>query len=823
MTNPDPFKRALEEYFLLKGKLATGRITDAEFEAALKALMVQDAQGRYWMLGSDTGKWYVHDGAQWIEGLPPGIQAEKPQTLPERRQETPASLPPVAPPRPAARKTNILPIVLLGTLVVVAIAVVAYFAIFLNRGEPSVALQAPTTEPAPLTGATTATATETSTPIPQSTPTLVASSQTPTAALVSSNVPNLRVSVVSSAPPVSVTAKDFAALNTSLAEKIGVLNQAELKFIRDMRASAGNERLPRVAFPLQQKGSALTDQDLKDLAGKAMDVAILADQLGEVSAKQNAGSTQGAPSADAYLAIARNALSLVVDAQTIRQGLLNQILPGADGIALIAQYGAQLWNNEVTDGSGKGNPFSALSKNSEPVQALNAPAAAQVQSQMKGTSPSVWIAQSAAQGVKTVNLPAAQAPVPNPFDPQLQKALTTADAQSDGNKAQQVAGAMLGQLGATKNSTDPSKPAQLQVPTNAVAVAEGGMVNSGNLPSFKAGKATVVSKPDSGDKNPFLQTFGLDGEQEPSDEGKTDVKDAPALVSLSLSNIEINSVNKRAEKNSSFEAEASFSFTVNWTTNLGAPQFTLNCNSSNQQTITQASGSLSLQANGLLILYPGTLTVYCYATSSGGALLGSTSVQILVGDAADATTRAQQVDTDTANLNATLTTEAQGTANAQKTQDAGTAQVVATANAVATEVEGTRAAEFKLTADAFETKKALPPPATAEPTQTPTFTPQIVDQVTHPGNVFGVSTKVVLQRGRLYRFTFSGRVNLINPTKSVSAGDLPEHVNGVTVPASGIVVLEGTGSVANITCGSGESDPNDPGGFGITVEDLGPL
>lgn len=69
-TGSAPFQRAEDEYFKLKGQMATGRITHDQFEARLRELMVQDPQGRYWMLGADTGNWYVHDGANWIEGQP---------------------------------------------------------------------------------------------------------------------------------------------------------------------------------------------------------------------------------------------------------------------------------------------------------------------------------------------------------------------------------------------------------------------------------------------------------------------------------------------------------------------------------------------------------------------------------------------------------------------------------------------------------------------------------------------------------------------------------------------------------------------------------
>jgi hypothetical protein len=69
-TDTATFKRAEDEFFKLKGQVGAGRITQAQFEEQLRALVVQDAQGRYWMLGADSGKWYVHDGTQWVERNP---------------------------------------------------------------------------------------------------------------------------------------------------------------------------------------------------------------------------------------------------------------------------------------------------------------------------------------------------------------------------------------------------------------------------------------------------------------------------------------------------------------------------------------------------------------------------------------------------------------------------------------------------------------------------------------------------------------------------------------------------------------------------------
>lgn len=819
MMNPDPFNHAEDEYFRLKGQFATGRITREQFEAALKGLMAQDAEGRYWMMGVDSGKWYVHKDGQWIEGTPPGMQPAKPMTMPERGAPAPT---PVsgAQPVPRARKTNSATLILLAALVIVGLGLGALF-LWVNRvgtnavTQPTgVALANATTTPAPEAVA----ASETPIPAPTSSATTLPS-ETPTPPLVSSNAPGVNAAVIPIAEPTPLQAKDFVTLNALLAEKISALNQAELKFIRDLQKTSYNGRESGFAFP-PLAGSELTDQDLKDLAGKAMDVAILSDQLGEVAGKQDKGSAPAAQSADTYFAIARNALSLVVDSQELRGQLLNNYIPGAQGIQVIAEYGVQLWNAEVTDGGTEGNPFVPIAKNAQPGQTLNSNGAAQVQAQTNAGANAVWIAKSDTQMTRTLTIPPATAPV-SPFDPQVQQGLTTAEGQSDGNKAQQVAGSMLTQLGVKTDGTDPGKPTQLQVPANAVAVAEKEKIKDGKIPSFPTGKAVIVSTDDS-NGNPFMQAVGLNGEQPPTDGDKVTVQNASPLVSLTISSIDIEQVSQKPKGSGTFEAEVAYSFIVDWNTTLTSPRFNLDCISGNSQLISQPSGTKLIHSKSLMILYPGAIDAYCNASTVEGTQLGSANIRFLVGDAAGATQRAVQVETDSESLNRTFTAEAQGTENATQTQVAGTAQVIATQNALETEVSGTATAEFKLTADAFGTKQAQPPPPSDTPTVTPTFTPKLVETIVHPGNVMGVSGKVVLEQGHLYRFTFSGRVNLINPTKSAAAHDLPEHVNGVAVSASDVVLIEGNGSVAAITCGSGESDPNDPGSYTITVEDLGP-
>lgn len=63
------FEQAEEEFYRLRGQFAVGRISAEEFDAALQKLSVQDEEGRVWMLGANTGRWY-YINPQWVEGEP---------------------------------------------------------------------------------------------------------------------------------------------------------------------------------------------------------------------------------------------------------------------------------------------------------------------------------------------------------------------------------------------------------------------------------------------------------------------------------------------------------------------------------------------------------------------------------------------------------------------------------------------------------------------------------------------------------------------------------------------------------------------------------
>ncbi|MBN1197404.1 MAG: hypothetical protein JXA62_08360, partial [Candidatus Aminicenantes bacterium] len=65
------FLQATERYHDLKTRLNDGEITVNDLKQALKKLMIVDEEGRYWMIGGKSGRWYRHDGTQWIQDDPP--------------------------------------------------------------------------------------------------------------------------------------------------------------------------------------------------------------------------------------------------------------------------------------------------------------------------------------------------------------------------------------------------------------------------------------------------------------------------------------------------------------------------------------------------------------------------------------------------------------------------------------------------------------------------------------------------------------------------------------------------------------------------------
>ena len=67
-----------EKFKTLKEQFTAGKLDEAAFKTKLNELMVQDGQGHWWMIGYETGQWYMHDGTAWVRSDPPGRAAPAP-------------------------------------------------------------------------------------------------------------------------------------------------------------------------------------------------------------------------------------------------------------------------------------------------------------------------------------------------------------------------------------------------------------------------------------------------------------------------------------------------------------------------------------------------------------------------------------------------------------------------------------------------------------------------------------------------------------------------------------------------------------------------
>jgi hypothetical protein len=82
------FARVEAEFARLKAQFERGELTEEEFKAQLEELMIEDEQGRWWILGYETGRWYVHDGEQWVQQQPPRAAPGGPPVPPQHPAAT---------------------------------------------------------------------------------------------------------------------------------------------------------------------------------------------------------------------------------------------------------------------------------------------------------------------------------------------------------------------------------------------------------------------------------------------------------------------------------------------------------------------------------------------------------------------------------------------------------------------------------------------------------------------------------------------------------------------------------------------------------------
>src|SRR5512147_1399079 len=73
----DPFREAEATFGRLRERFLDKKISQQEFSDSLKQLRIKDEDGRFWAIGSQSGRWYVHERGQWVESKPPSQMERK--------------------------------------------------------------------------------------------------------------------------------------------------------------------------------------------------------------------------------------------------------------------------------------------------------------------------------------------------------------------------------------------------------------------------------------------------------------------------------------------------------------------------------------------------------------------------------------------------------------------------------------------------------------------------------------------------------------------------------------------------------------------------
>ena len=71
------FREVEAAFQTLRRQFRDKEISRREFIDRLKKLRLRDSQGRFWMIGAQSGKWYFFDGRDWVPSDPPAEFSEK--------------------------------------------------------------------------------------------------------------------------------------------------------------------------------------------------------------------------------------------------------------------------------------------------------------------------------------------------------------------------------------------------------------------------------------------------------------------------------------------------------------------------------------------------------------------------------------------------------------------------------------------------------------------------------------------------------------------------------------------------------------------------
>lgn len=63
--------QVVQQAAILREQFAAGKLSQETLEKKLRDMMVQDADGTWWMVGTESSRWYRYDGKNWVPGTPP--------------------------------------------------------------------------------------------------------------------------------------------------------------------------------------------------------------------------------------------------------------------------------------------------------------------------------------------------------------------------------------------------------------------------------------------------------------------------------------------------------------------------------------------------------------------------------------------------------------------------------------------------------------------------------------------------------------------------------------------------------------------------------
>jgi hypothetical protein len=73
----DQFREAEATFSHLREKFDQQKISPQEFSDSLKQLRIKDDEGRFWVIGAQSGKWYAFENGEWVEAKPPSQMEKK--------------------------------------------------------------------------------------------------------------------------------------------------------------------------------------------------------------------------------------------------------------------------------------------------------------------------------------------------------------------------------------------------------------------------------------------------------------------------------------------------------------------------------------------------------------------------------------------------------------------------------------------------------------------------------------------------------------------------------------------------------------------------